>query len=107
MKAYLHIKDRPEDGSLFELAKVGSHSVGRSSGNEVKVVEKAISRQHCRIDHDGERFWLVDCESHNGTYVNGRRVRRCELQDGDVIRVGHINLTFSLSSPEAEDGSDF
>jgi transcriptional regulator with PAS, ATPase and Fis domain len=49
-----------------------------------------VSRRHARIEptDDPRVFTLQDLESRNGTFVNGKRVERAELRDGDVIRIG-------------------
>ncbi|MHC4480362.1 MAG: FHA domain-containing protein [Planctomycetota bacterium] len=102
MAAKLIIKDGPQYGQESQLDRFGSFSIGRSRENDLKIVEKAISREHCRIDYDGEYYWLVDCGSHNGTHVNGERVSKCLLYDGDVIKIGHVELVFS--GPQRREG---
>lgn len=99
--AYLQVREGPNKGQQFQLDRLGSYSIGRRSANDVKLAEKAVSRRHCRIDFDGEFYWLVDLDSHNGTFVNGRRISRCLLYDGDVIRIGHGELVFAMPG-EAE-----
>ena len=100
MAARLHFNDGPPGAKDVELGRLGSYSIGRRSVNDVKVAEKAVSRRHCRIDYDGEFYWLIDLESHNGTFVNGRRITRCLLYDGDLIRVGHTEIAFDLPAEE-------
>lgn len=60
--------------------------------------DQHLSRRHCRIDHVGGGYWLVDL-SMNGTSVNGRRLpadgRHC-LRDGDTIGIGDYLLTATL-----------
>ena len=103
MRAKLEVKDGPLAGKELELGRLGSFTIGRRSANDLKIVEKAISRKHCRIDYDGEFYWLVDCESRNGTFVNGRKISKCLLYDGDVITVGHSRLTFLMPQQAAVD----
>jgi DNA-binding NtrC family response regulator len=47
-----------------------------------------VSRQHAQLVRDGDGWTLRDCDSRNGTFVGGRRVREQALQAGDVLRVG-------------------
>lgn len=96
MKARIEVKDAPRAGESFDLDRLGSHTIGRRSANDLPINEKAVSRTHCRIDFDGEFYWLVDCGSHNGTFVNGRRVSRSLLYDGDEIRIGHVRMAFVM-----------
>ena len=89
-------------GHELELGRLGSYTVGRGTNNDLTLEDKAASREHCRLDYDGEFYWLVDKSSHNGTIVNGRPVTKCMLFNGDVIRIGHAHVTFSLP-PEKEE----
>lgn len=63
--------------------------IGRGSDNDLVVDDLLVSRSHAEIrtEPDGTRI-LVDLDSHNGTFVNGRRVRRAPLARGDVVSVG-------------------
>jgi len=103
MKAELVIKTGAQAGERFELSRLGSYSIGRRSDSDLPVADKAVSRKHCRIDCDGEFFWLVDCQSHNGTFVNGRKITKCLLYDGDVVKVGRTSMVFSLSDEESDE----
>jgi pSer/pThr/pTyr-binding forkhead associated (FHA) protein len=96
MKAKLEVKDGPLAGTRVELGKLGSFTIGRRSASNLSIVEKAVSREHCRVDYDGDLYWLVDCGSHNGTFVNGRKITKCLLYDGDVVKVGHVRMVFSM-----------
>ncbi len=94
MGAHLEVQDGDLAGTMIPLGKLGSFTIGRRSANDLSLVEKAVSREHCRIDYDGEFYWLVDCDSHNGTFVNGRKITKCLLYDGDVLKLGHTRLVF-------------
>ena len=100
MKANLEVKDGSLAGTKIELGKLGSFTVGRRTANDLSLVEEAVSRHHCRIDYDGEFYWLVDCGSHNGTCVNGRKITKCLLYDGDVLKLGRIRLVFQMPAQE-------
>ncbi len=47
-----------------------------------------VSRRHCRIVHNGEKWEIIDLESLNGVWVNDRGVERAVLNHGDRIRLG-------------------
>ncbi len=100
-KAKLVVQDGPIAGTEFPLDRLGSYSIGRGSDNDLPIKDKAASREHCRLDYDGEFYWLIDKSSHNGTIVNGRQISKCMLFTGDVIKVGHVHITFVLP-PEEE-----
>jgi pSer/pThr/pTyr-binding forkhead associated (FHA) protein len=70
-------------------------TIGRSSGNDLVLVDGLVSRHHAQIRQEGGTTALHDLDSKNGTFVNGQRVRgSIPLQPGDVIRVGQTELVF-------------
>jgi len=72
---------------LFE----GENVVGRSAGVTVVIDAQGISRRHARLLIRGERIFLEDLGSKNGTFVEGRRVvERISIQEGTEIRLGHL-----------------
>jgi len=74
----------------------GSTRVGRGRECELVLDSRQVSRVHARIDVENGLFELVDAGSRNGTYVNGKRVKRTRaLQIGDVIRFGDREFRFA------------
>jgi pSer/pThr/pTyr-binding forkhead associated (FHA) protein len=69
-------------------------SIGRSRDNDLWIGDERASRHHARIDLEYGVFVISDLGSANGTYVNGQRVQRQALNDGDEIRIGDSRLTF-------------
>jgi len=102
MRARLEIKDARRDTRVYEIPEGGSLTIGRSGRSDIKIVDKGVSREHCRVDHDGTYFWLIDRDSHNGTFLNGQQVRNSLLYDGDVIRIGRSEIVFCAPQEEAE-----
>ncbi len=74
---------------------VPSVSLGRESDNTLSIPEAAVSRYHARFERRADgRTWVVDTQSTNGTFVNGRRVRELPLSVHDVIRIGDTLFRF-------------
>lgn len=63
-------------------------TIGRGRGNSIVLDDMLVSRQHVRITADADGLVLEDLGSRNGTYVNGRRVERTHLTEGDRIGIG-------------------
>lgn len=63
-------------------------TLGRQGDNDLVLLDNRVSRRHARMIRGLEGFVLEDAESRHGTYVNGERVERCVLQDGDRISLG-------------------
>ncbi len=77
-------------------------TIGRSLDNLCALVtgeDRGVSLQHCDVRRTESGFELVDCNSLNGTWLNGRRIRRERLVEGDVIGLGRKGprLLFSLT----------
>ena len=80
-------------------------SVGRDSGNDLCIRDRAVSRRHFAIEKTDSDFHITDLESHNGTFVNGIPVRRKPLAHGDTIRVGRCEMVF-LADEEGQTAAE-
>jgi pSer/pThr/pTyr-binding forkhead associated (FHA) protein len=102
---YLLYRDGDGAQSIVALDELGDRlTIGRRAGNDVVLGwDSEVSRVHAALERIG-RDWLVadDGLSHNGTWVNGDRVRsRRRLRDGDVIAVGGTSLAFVAPAGES------
>jgi len=68
--------------------------LGRSKECEVQVPDSNVSRRHAEVRQEGSSWWVVDLDSTNGLEVNGKRVQRAKLTDGDTITLGSTELVF-------------
>lgn len=93
-KAVLAVTRGPLAGQVFDLSPTSATSLGRSKANDLVLDDVSVSSQHCRIRPEDGAFTLVDLKSTNGTFVNERRVTSHKLAEGDVIRVGEVQLQF-------------
>jgi len=64
--------------------------LGRHSQADVRLVLPDVSRRHCRLIFDGDRWRVIDLGSTNGVFVNGVRVTEAVLQDGDRLQLGSL-----------------
>lgn len=89
----VHIQG-PLKGQVSEFSEFPIH-IGRHSSCHICFGKEMtnISRQHARIECNGNRFRIIDVST-NGTYINGKRIADVYLRDGDVI-------TFSQKGPKA------
>ena len=58
-----------------------------------------MSRRHAEIRQEGATYWIVDLGSTNGTLLNGKRIERERLHDGDTITLGSSDVVFGRSLP--------
>ena len=75
-----------------------SFIVGRGPSADLNLPEAGGAGEHAMIGGQAGGFVLEDGGSRNGTYVNGRRVKRVPLLCGNVITIGETDLTFSYGS---------
>jgi len=71
-------------------------SIGRRPESEVFLDDVTVSRDHALLIHRAGDWYLDDCGSLNGTYVNRQRIESHHLQEGDEVQVGKYKLTFHL-----------
>jgi hypothetical protein len=69
-------------------------TVGRRPDSNVFLDDVTVSRDHALIVRRGEDYYLDDCGSLNGTYVNRHRIESHRLADGDELQVGKYKLAF-------------
>jgi pSer/pThr/pTyr-binding forkhead associated (FHA) protein len=77
----------------FRLSPGGIKTVGRARRADFIVDAALVSRLHCRLEAGDNNLDVIDLSSTNGTYVNGKRVKRARLTSGDRLRVGRVELT--------------
>ena len=75
-------------GGEFPLRPHREIVIGRSSELDMVLVEDMVSRKHAKIITDDKTVTIQDLGSTNGTFVNGEKVRTCEIKDGDRILIG-------------------
>ena len=76
-------------------------TLGRAPQSAITLDGNGVSRTHCKFIRDGAAWAVEDLGSSNGTLVNGRKVSRFELADGDEISVGSLKLRFLVGGTEA------
>ncbi|MFN8179143.1 MAG: FHA domain-containing protein [bacterium] len=77
-----------EVGVAIELPEDGAFRVGREEPADLPLREAAVSREHAILEFDGRGWVITDLDSANGTFVDGRRVKRRRLKGGERIRFG-------------------
>ena len=100
----------PIAAQLIQLGETGATNIyrigecitiGRTGKCNVQLLASDISRLHARITRSGSaRFYIEDLKSKNGTRVNGTRVDKLQLADGDVVRFGaSVAFVFARVDP--------
>jgi diguanylate cyclase (GGDEF)-like protein len=90
--------DGDEIGALRSLS-ADETVIGRTAGCDIVVPETRVSRRHAvlrRVAPNSQEFELVDLNSTNGTFLNGVRIDRALLRNGDKFGIGDRIFKFSL-----------
>ena len=78
---------------VFTIADGGA-IIGRSRRADIVLSDPNVSRQHAEVRREGDSYVVLDLDSTNGVFVNGRPAKRATLQEGDVIELGATRLRF-------------
>jgi FHA domain len=81
------------------------YTIGRLPDNDIRIDNPAVSGHHSLIINILNDSFLEDLNSTNGTYVNGKLIKKHAMQHGDVITVGHHQLRF-VDSQDGEAEQD-
>ena len=105
MRISLKVQAGPHEGQRFEFEGHDNFVVGRSPRANLSLPDegKHISRIHCMIEMNPPQCRLIDIGSTNGTLVNGQKIDKVDLKDGDLITVGKtvllVNVTTNVETP--------
>ena len=82
--------------------------IGRAEECDLRPLSEEVSRKHCAIIQKDDVLWAKDLRSRNGTFVNGHRISEPkQLADGDLVRVGSLELKVSIAvEPKLETEED-
>jgi hypothetical protein len=83
------------------------YTIGRLPDNDVRIDNPAVSGHHALIINILNDSFLEDLNSTNGTYVNGKLIKKHALQHGDVITCGHHQLRFVDSQASENEPDEF
>ena len=73
--------------------------IGRTPDNDLVLADLDVTRNHAELRKSpAGSYEIIDLGSHNGTFVNGKRVSQATLTDQDTVRIGHS--TFRLAEGE-------
>ncbi len=89
--ATLLIKSEGFEGRVLKL-KLGTNRLGRSPDNDFQIEHPSVSSVHCEIEVVGDSLVVRDCDSTNGTFIDGQPVKAATLAAGRSLRLGQVEL---------------
>ncbi|MFW6108560.1 MAG: FHA domain-containing protein, partial [bacterium] len=100
MEALLQVTSGQRAGQEVAIESGEVFSIGRSAESDLQLLELGVSRFHCVVEAQADHLVLTDLNSSNGTFVNGERMKRQALAEGDEIAVGTVKLVVArLAEP--------
>jgi len=78
-------------------------TIGRKPLNDIRIDNLAVSSFHAKVCKDGDYFYIEDQNSLNGTFVNGKKISRLQLQHGDNIVIGKHTITYIIDESAPSD----
>ncbi len=91
--AFLLGVSEPVSGYTFRT-RIGATTIGRDEDCDVVIRDPTVSSRHAEIVVRPETTTITNLMATNGTRVNGHQIQNAELVDGDVLRIGQVNLVF-------------
>jgi len=99
--------DPVEIALTFRLLPGTLKTMGRAPRADFVVDAALVSRVHCRFTlNQTNELELEDLGSTNGTFVNGKKVARATLSDGDQLTIGRVQFVAKSESSDVEDDPD-
>ncbi len=95
----------PETNTEREVIAEMPITIGRSGEVDVAIPVGQISRSHATISLKDGQVVVTDLGSSNGTFINGEQLETGYLQDGDILRLGTIEITVSLAASVSSERS--
>jgi adenylate cyclase len=94
---------RPDGQEVEQAFRTDKTTVGRHEKSDLRLLDSMVSRHHCLLTREEEKFVLKDLESRNGTWINGRKIKnKGHVKHGDVIQIGPFRLIFRERDNEGQ-----
>src|ERR1051326_3609328 len=99
--ARLLLKSDGSCGRVIEL-KLGVNRLGRSPDADIQIDHATVSALHCELSVEGGELVVRDCDSTNGTFLRGERVKEIRLASGQSFSVGEVELLVESTEIDIE-----
>jgi hypothetical protein len=102
----LYSRDQELVGDRLALAAAPAvTTIGRGADNTIVLGRDSVSRSHARFEERADGWWVSDCGSTNGTYVNDEQVREALLRPGDRVKIGDTIFRLDVTRPSGARGT--
>lgn len=97
-----------QEGALLMESELSDKEtlIGRGTDCDIHLNDPSVSRHHAKVARIYTGYFVEDLQSTNGVMLNGRRVRKHMLKDGDIVQIGAHELRYSAAQDAAEEEAD-
>lgn len=88
------LDEKKKSRNVIYTMHEGKSKIGTGLDCEVRILLNSISRHHAMISYSSGHYTLTDLGSSGGTYINNRQVSNHNIIDGDILRLGAVELKF-------------
>jgi pSer/pThr/pTyr-binding forkhead associated (FHA) protein len=106
MPVRLTVVEGPSAGTVYFLGEGESKVFGRATSADVRIADALLSRHHVMVRGTAAGGLVLDLDSSNGTFLNGRLVKEAPLDTGDRIKIGNVVFQVHLEQPTAPGAGD-
>ena len=85
-----------EGNQMIDIPISNNFTFGRGVDNDYAIKDPAVSKRHFQIIDNGEEFFIVDQKSSNGTFLNGKKIKKAVIKKGDIISIGGTNVRIEV-----------
>ena len=100
-----HLLVRVHGNQLGQVIRLDNaeYSIGRSMESNIWLNDSGMSRHHAKLRREGSSYSVEDLESANGSFVQGERIKKRQLTDGDMIQLGpSVIFRYSITDEDEE-----
>lgn len=85
-----------EGSQIVDVPIINNFTLGRGVDNDYTTKDLAVSKRHFQIIDNGEEIFIVDQKSSNGTFINGKEIKRAVIKKGDIISIGGAGIRIEV-----------
>jgi pSer/pThr/pTyr-binding forkhead associated (FHA) protein len=82
-----------------------TYTIGRKEDNDIHIDNLAVSGFHAKLVREGDVLYIEDRESTNGTFLNGTKITKSALRNGDIVLVGSHTIEYKTDIKPPEDAT--
>lgn len=83
---------KPNRETYYKKLNRNKISIGNTTSNDIVIDDSYVSKHHCKIVKEHDQIWLIDLGSTNGTYIDGEKIEKIELENNTSFMIGKTEI---------------